>query len=266
MTGQIGSRELPTAVSCCCLPVGLHGSGLAGAGASWDTAPSPRLLPGHRPCSVDAVLQMEQELSWCQKSPAPSLCHGRSLYFPTLCLPLLHGSLPSVVSDSRERFPPSHCKPQGCDLVSCSLRDLRQAASQWCFRLQQQAGHRNHHEPVSHGKTGPKLLDTVVGQAVFWVVGFFFSYGLVQKFKHLDRDFVNADAVYIGLSPPRREALASFWQSSLQKGTCFVSAMLHNRRTYSGAIKAFSCILKHFPFFTWITTIKENNITYLNLN
>lgn len=114
----------------------------------------------------------------------------------------------------------------------------------------------------SHGKTGPKLLDAVVGQApppsphMPWC----------RNLKHLYRDFVDADAVYIGLSLPCGKALASLWQSSLWKGTCFVLAMLHDRRTYFGAIKAFSCILKHFPFFTWKTTIKENNITYLNLN
>lgn len=181
------------------------------------------------------------------------------------CQPLLRGSLLSTISGDWEKFPPSHCKPRGCDLVSCSLQDLRQAVSWWCFGLWQQPGDRNRQEPTSHGKTGPKVLHAVVGQ-VFFVLICFFSHALVQRLKHVDRDFVAADGVYIGLSLPCGKALASLWQSSLRKGTCFVLAMLHNRRTYFGAIKAFSCILKHSPFFTWVTTIKENNITYLSLN
>lgn len=85
-----------------------------------------------------------------------------------LCLSLLRSSLLPAVSDGQERFPPSPCTPGGCDLVSCSLWDLKQAASLCCFRLRQQAGDRNHHEPTSHGKTGPKLLDAVMGQACFF--------------------------------------------------------------------------------------------------
>lgn len=85
-----------------------------------------------------------------------------------LCLPFLHASLLSTVSDGWERFNPSHCKARGCNLVSCRLQDLRWAASWWCFRLQQQAGDRNHYEPMSHDKTGPKLLGTLVGQVVFF--------------------------------------------------------------------------------------------------
>lgn len=55
---------------------------------------------------------------------------------------------------------------------------------------------------------GPKPLDAVVGQA-FYFFFFFPPYALVQKLKLLDRDFVNADGVYIGLSLPCGKALAS---------------------------------------------------------
>lgn len=61
---------------------------------------------------------------------------------------------------------------------------------------------------TNHSKTGPKLLDAVVGQVL--VLVFFFSpYALVQKLKLPDRDFANADGVYIGLSLPCGKALAS---------------------------------------------------------
>lgn len=86
----------------------------------------------------------------------------------------------------------------------------------------------------------------------------------MQKLKNLDRDLEVADGVYIGLIfPEERHLLHS--GISLQKGTWFVLVLLHSR-TYFGGIKAFSFILKHFPFFNWITTIKENNIIYINLN
>lgn len=87
----------------------------------------------------------------------------------------------------------------------------------------------------------------------------------MHKLKHLDRDFDIADGVYIGLIFPGERHWFHFGSWPLQKGTWFVLVMLHNR-IYFGAIKAFSCILKHFPFFTWITAIKENSIMYLNLN
>lgn len=204
-------------------------------------------------------------------SPPPCLHHHGSLHFPAwyvqaLPAPPAQESL-STISGNQERPPAPCCKPRGCDLASCSLQDLRQAPPQCCFRLQQQAGDRNHHEPISHFETGPKVPDTIVAQAFvlcFSFAVFCFVYPGAEN-KHLDRNFISADGMYIGLSFPCGKALALLWQSSLWKAT-FVLAVLHSRRTYFGAIEAFSCILKHFLFFHLDSNHQNPNIMYPKLN
>lgn len=63
-------------------------------------------------------------------------------------------------------------------------------------------------EPPTTVRLAPSYLTlSWVRHFGFWF--FFFPYALVQKLKHLDRDFVNADGVYIGLSLPCGKALAS---------------------------------------------------------
>lgn len=70
--------------------------------------------------------------------------------------------------------------------------------------------------------------------------------------------------VVVGYVSPVEMNLLCF--GSAPKGTCSGLALLHSRMTYFRAIKALSCILKHFPFFTWITTIKQYNTMYINFN
>lgn len=88
-----------------------------------------------------------------------------------LCWLLLHGSLISTISGDWEMSPCCKLGGKPANLGSCS-----------CWELWQHGGGVVHwgqeHDHLSHGKTGPKLLDAVTGQVFgLFFCSFFFLIG-----------------------------------------------------------------------------------------